>query len=661
MTHTPESALSRRLLPAFGVTIGLIGCTIAQADLTYETRVLSGVSAINPTSDVNFKGFKFPVINEAGKIAFIASITGNEVNGSNDTGIWSHSAGLDGTVDLLAREGNPAPGTNQGESFDHFPFTVAAQTFNYGVPRLNAMGQTAFRARLSGTNVNSYNETGIWSDAAGSSIGNHSLIAREGDNAHDVGPDVRYYSIYGFAFNDAGEAAFAADLFGESINQRNRQGIWSEGGESIGSPKLVVRTSDAAPGAAPDATFRFVYSPVLNASGETAFRATLTDPSVSYTSHRSIWTEATDAAHRLRLVAQGDDPAPGSGEDVVFDRFGFTTNPVINALGQTAFLAGLSGPEVSWEQQNNGGIWSEGAGSIGNPALVARKGDLAPGTEPGVLFSNFDYLLARGPVINGAGEVAFAAQLAGSSVDDGNDTGIWSESVGSLGSPGLVVREGDAAPGTANGVYFGGFLTTPAINLAGQLAFSVGLTGVGVDETNDAGIWATDIDGAPALIVRKGDLFDVDSDPDHEDLRVVESFNSVLRASGNEDGQHSGFNDKGQLVFALNFTDGTSGIFVANTLSALSGMTGDYDESGLVEQGDLNLVLNNWGSQRTFNDGTTTFATNNVDQEELNAVLNNWGASAAPSFAGFESVPEPALAGVVVAAVGMFAPRHRRR
>ncbi|MEM8494892.1 MAG: PEP-CTERM sorting domain-containing protein [Planctomycetota bacterium] len=72
------------------------------------------------------------------------------------------------------------------------------------------------------------------------------------------------------------------------------------------------------------------------------------------------------------------------------------------------------------------------------------------------------------------------------------------------------------------------------------------------------------------------------------------------------------------------------------------GLVGDYDEDGQVAQGDLNLVLNNWGAARTFEDpGGTVFSSANVDQEELNGVLNNWGAQAAPSFEG-SAVPEPA-------------------
>ncbi|MEM8783338.1 MAG: PEP-CTERM sorting domain-containing protein [Planctomycetota bacterium] len=76
-------------------------------------------------------------------------------------------------------------------------------------------------------------------------------------------------------------------------------------------------------------------------------------------------------------------------------------------------------------------------------------------------------------------------------------------------------------------------------------------------------------------------------------------------------------------------------------ITVIDGIVGDYDDSGQVEQGDLNLVLNNWGAAAPFDPNGDPFSTPNVDQEELNRVLNNWGSTAAPSFEG-AAVPEPA-------------------
>lgn len=74
---------------------------------------------------------------------------------------------------------------------------------------------------------------------------------------------------------------------------------------------------------------------------------------------------------------------------------------------------------------------------------------------------------------------------------------------------------------------------------------------------------------------------------------------------------------------------------------ASSGLSGDFNGSGSVEQGDLNLVLNNWGGPRDFEDGVTGFSSTAVDQEELNVVLNNWGSSQPAGHHGLLSIPEP--------------------
>ncbi len=111
-------------------------------------------------------------------------------------------------------------------------------------------------------------------------------------------------------------------------------------------------------------------------------------------------------------------------------------------------------------------------------------------------------------------------------------------------------------------------------------------------------------------------------------------------------------------------SDDPNGI-VAGQEPAL-GLLGDYNNSGQVEQGDLDLVLQNWGSD-TDADGVPDGWTNDlpdgvIDQGELDGVLQLWGSTAAaPSFAG-AAVPEPGSLGFLAAgAGGLLALRRRRR
>ncbi len=96
--------------------------------------------------------------------------------------------------------------------------------------------------------------------------------------------------------------------------------------------------------------------------------------------------------------------------------------------------------------------------------------------------------------------------------------------------------------------------------------------------------------------------------------------------------------------------------FIANAL-----LSGDYNGNGQVEQGDLDLVLQNWGDDTTVTGVPSGWVSDlpegQIDQAELDGVLQNWGATAAPGFVG-NVVPEPAAFGVLA---GMSACFLRRR
>jgi hypothetical protein len=229
-----------------------------------------------------------------------------------------------------------------------------------------------------------------------------------------------------------------------------------------------------------------------------------------------------------------------------------------------------------------------------------------------VAFGNLSSVLFPG--INNAGHAAFLAQLAGTGVDDTNDSGIWSEGGGSLG---LVARAGSPAPGTLAGINFKGFEPRIVLNAAGQTAFRADLTGnvTSVDDSGiwsegggsltmvarkgspapgapagvnfDAfrepvlngagrtafvadftgnvtpdvdpeGIWAEDPTGTLGLVVRAGDAIEVAPG----DARTVSELRFV-GGSGLEDGRPAGFNDAGQVAFRAKFTDGSEGVFVS--------------------------------------------------------------------------------------------------
>ncbi|MEZ6191242.1 MAG: hypothetical protein R3C45_08120, partial [Phycisphaerales bacterium] len=566
------------------------------AAITYDTVALSGEDAPGTTAGVIFSSFSgSPVLNDLGQTAFNGFLAGTGVNTFNDSGIFSDSTG---TLSLVAREGVAAPGTAAGVRF-----------LSLGSPVLNDAGQTAFLGTLTGTGVSISNNEGIFSEAGGS-LG---LVARAGSPAPGLGAGVNFVSDFGNPLlNNSGRTAFYNGLAGTGVDSTNNKGIFSEAGGTLG---LVARAANPAPGTGAGVTFSVFGtpdSPVMNDAGQTAFLAVLTGTGVNSTNDRGIFSEAGGS---LGLVARSGDPAPDTVAGV---NFGFVYAPVINDLGQTAFIGALTGTGI--DITNNEGIFSEAGGTLG---LVARAGNPAPGTGADVNFNGF-----FNPVLNNAGQTAFMCSLTGAGVQLTNNSGIFSEAGGTLG---LVAREGDPAPGAGAGVVFNSFSSgtnLPAFNDAGQTAFIGDLTGTGVNSTNDRGIFATDLAGTLHLIAREGDLFDVNPDPLIADNRTISLLNFVGN-SGGSDGRATGLNNAGQLVFRLVFTDGTQGVFVASIESAIPG---DLDGDGFVGINDLNLVLGNWNQTVPPADARAdTNGDNFIGIADLNTVLGNWNAGTPPT------------------------------
>ena len=89
--------------------------------------------------------------------------------------------------------------------------------------------------------------------------------------------------------------------------------------------------------------------------------------------------------------------------------------------------------------------------------VIVLSGAAAPGTPEGVVFEGFD-----SPVINGPGQVAFSASLAGPGVTGRNATGLWGP--GADGVPQLIARRDDPAPTFVSAIGFG-FVGTGSPNV----------------------------------------------------------------------------------------------------------------------------------------------------------------------------------------------------
>jgi hypothetical protein len=312
------------------------------------------------------------------------------------------------------------------------------------------------------------------------------------------------------------------------------------------------------------------------------------------------------------------------------------TEPVLNSAGQTAFVATLVGGVNS----KNIALFAETANT---PAVVVRKGDAAPSAPASSVFANF-----TSPLFNASNDFAFQATISGPNVIASNNDGVWSKQDGVL-KP--IALEGSAAPGAAAGVLFNSF-SEVAMNANGQIAFVGTLTGAGVTAANDGGIWATTTSGELRLIAREGSPLAPDQSGDVSALYFA-------GGSNNEDGQRSGFNDRGELAFLATIVGGSSRIAVSDVVVP---STADFNGDSLVNGSDFLIWQRNLGmttgAQKSNGDAD---ADGDVDAADLALWKGGFGATPATA-ASVATVPEPSAAALAFSVVaGLLAARRTTR
>jgi len=517
-------------LSALLLAAGSVGAGPAQ----YEQVTFTGEAAPGVPGAVFHPRLVFlaPTINNSGEVAFRGQLERGVggISSANDDGLWVRR---DGTLELVVLQGDPAP-TRLGTRVFGTP----------NDPSISANGTLTFTAILdiNQPGITFDNDEGIWSTRSGS-IG---LVSQEGDVMPGTSGAVtrQYLTVLSSA---SGQTTFKASLvngIGDTTSD-NDEGVWQQ--RPDGSLGLLMRAGDQAPGTAPGTALSFVSLESVNDAGQTAITGRMVNGTGDATNlNRSgIWI---GDAEGMQLAVRAGTPAPFTEADTNFSGFGAAR---LNNAGHIVFEA--STINLSTAFLPNEGIW---AGDSSNLRLVAREDDMAPDSG-GATFSTIPF---DSPLINAQGDVAFTATI--DDPTDGIVYGLYKETDGVLEK---VVRSGDLAPGTSNGEVFAS--SSPysmQYNSAGQIAFGAALEiGVG-GVTNDtrSGWWATDTDGNVHLIARSGDLFDINDDPQIEELKTIDYANILFSNSAGQDGWTRGLTDSGDWIVEIQFTDNTSGLYV---------------------------------------------------------------------------------------------------
>lgn len=489
-----------------------------------------------------FVKFGVPSVNDAGHRAFVASWVAPDSKG---TGIFAGN-----TESLVVAKGDAAPQTSGLFS-------------SFKDPMLNNAGEVAFIGKARGPGVTPADDTAIWSNAFGG--GPLTIKAREGGPAPGV-PDAVFDRFKSVALGDVGIAfsAFMVEGVG-GVDKDNDLALWIDAGSG---PVLVAREGQVLP----EGTVKSFKSllpgsltrghgngvgtreseVLLGFADEVGEVVVPADEPVVAVGVKFI--DGTNAIYNattagLELVAKSGDQAPGYGPGVAFSKFGI---PGPARDGTFAFLSKSKGPGVSGANGASVNVWDDT-----EIVHIVSSGDSAPGLS-GATFKGF-----KNPASNSIGDVIIPAKLAGSDISRANDDSIWWNST-SGGGLKIAAREGDNAPGTANGAgehaLFAKFksMALPEggrpVFIARLLTGSGGAPGPGeTTRTNDDGAWSVGPSGFPQLILREGQQYDT---------KTVKKITLLAAVSGST-AQTRAHNAARHLLMRVDFTDRSQAIVSA--------------------------------------------------------------------------------------------------
>jgi hypothetical protein len=327
--------------------------------------------------------------NGTGQTAFAARVTSPDVDTTKRSGIWSEGSG---SLELLALEGDPAPGTAPGTVFQRFPFHR---------PILNEAGKTAFVSYVTGPGVTEGNNAGIWSDRSGSLT----LVAREGDELFDTAPGTKVSKINDRSpvLNAAGQIAFQSNISGAAVNSPSRSSILLD---DSGILTPIAIEGQAAPGTSPGTVFGRLFESVINEKGQVAFVGEIVETDTDGGWELGVWLADSNSQE---LVIRTGDPAPGVPDGVVFDNF---RGLVLNDFGQVVFWGALTGPNI--DESNYTGLWA--TDRRGKLHLIARNGDQFDVNEDPLIedirtINGIGHTIVSGGAnaLNNAGQITFVA------------------------------------------------------------------------------------------------------------------------------------------------------------------------------------------------------------------------------------------------------------
>jgi hypothetical protein len=338
------------------------------------TVALEGAAA--PDGNGAYLTFQSSIgLNASGQTAFIGFLRDTIFGANDDSGVY---LGAGGPITQIAHERQAAPDLNGTFSF-------------FEPPALNVSGEVAFRAVLTATSGGTEDNMGIFLGSGGTLT----QIVRTGQAAPDGNGTLSDLGLP--ALNDSRQVAFFANLTDTS-------GGFSDDAVMLLSAGGQLTQIAHAGQTAPDGNgilCCFTMSPSLNAAGQVAFVAHLSQTSGGMTDDSGLFFVFDGSV--LQIAREGQPAPDGNGT------YSGVGSPALNDSGQMAFYATFAG--TSGGTSDDAGIYLANGIDI---LQLAREGDaLAGSTINGLAINN-----SGGPAgderssINNSGQVAYWAKLA---------------------------------------------------------------------------------------------------------------------------------------------------------------------------------------------------------------------------------------------------------
>ena len=452
----------------------------------------------------------------------------------------------------------------------------------------------------------------LWHATAALSLGvglparaiTYNKVALSDDLAPGAGGAV-YSGYFGTrpSLNNAGDAVFIAGLELPGGGQSEVLFGPSAGAGSALSP--LFAPGDPAPGYSGGATISyFTQGATINNAGQVAFIAEVSSPTQGFLG-KAIFGPSGGAGSTTTVRVRPNDPALGVvGNSQVLPRDD-GSQAAINDAGQIGFFMQVGATNIET-------LFGPNAWGTGFVQLTSEND-----TPPGVPADRRYEIFIEASTFLTTGEVAYEALLEYND-DQGRrrvESHVFAASELGVRRLGPANQIGDPVPGRDDGAVFTSSTSALSVNEHGDIMFYRGftdssgqvirglfaptngpgseyglvlqthiprvfdgevleITGTGPSSMNNNADFAmvgsfvidpeapfpgdrgdalfTVIDGRMQLIAKQGKAFDVDPGPG-EDLRVITNIGIASDS----------FNDANQVLFELEFEDGTSGLFIA--------------------------------------------------------------------------------------------------